>query len=83
MSILAGSQKLEPDKRVYLDKTTTALTRALGRPASRNEISTARSEEVAVVQSLELLNGEEFHDLVYSGGILDKAAPESSSTGPP
>ncbi len=74
--ILAGSQKLEPEKRIYLDKMTTALTRALGRPASRNEISTARSEEVAVVQSLELLNGEEFHDLVYSGGILDNAAPE-------
>ncbi len=74
--ILAGSQQLEPGKRVYLDKTTTALTRALGRPASRNEISTARSEEVAVVQSLELLNGNEFHDLVYSGGILDKAEPE-------
>ena len=74
--ILAGSQKLEPEKRFYLDKTTTALTRALGRPASRNEISTARSEEVAVVQSLELLNGEEFHDLVYSAGILDKAVPE-------
>jgi len=74
--ILAGSQKLEPEKRVYLDKTTTALTRALGRPASRNEISTARSDEVAVVQSLELLNGEEFHDLVYSGSLLEKADPE-------
>jgi hypothetical protein len=69
--IVAGTQKLEPEKRVYLDKTTTALTRALGRPASRNEISTARSEEVAVVQALELVNGEEFHDLVYSGPILD------------
>jgi hypothetical protein len=74
--IVANTQKLEPKKRVYLDKTTTALTRALGRPASRNEISTARSEEVAVVQSLELLNGDEYHDIIYSGPILEYATPE-------
>ncbi len=74
--IVTVTQKLEPEKRVYLDKTTTALSRALGRPASRNEISTARSEEIAVVQSLELLNGEEYHDLIYSGPILDDATPE-------
>jgi len=55
-----------PDER-------TDLTRALGRPAARNEVSTARSEEVAVVQELELLNGEEFHALVYSAPLLQDA----------
>jgi anti-sigma factor RsiW len=46
------------------------LTRALGRPAARNEVSTGRAEDVAVVQALELLNGQEFHDRVYNAQIL-------------
>ena len=33
-------------------------------------MSTARPDDVAVVQALELLNGKQFHDLVYSGPIL-------------
>ena len=52
------------------------MTRALGRPASHNEISTARPDDVAVVQALELLNGEEFYDRIYSGKLEDQIANE-------
>src|SRR5947207_12596249 len=73
---VAMGQKLEAQKRLYLDKASTALTRALGRPASHNEISTARPDDVAVVQALELLNGEEFYDGIYSGKLEDRMANE-------
>ena len=76
---LAVAQKLEPDKRLYLTTTSTDLTRALGRPATRNQISTQRSGEVAVVQALELLNGHEFHDLIYNGPILKTLADETAN----
>src|SRR2546427_10837417 len=69
-------QKLEAQKRLYLDKTSTALTRALGRPAAHNEISTARPDDVAVVQALELLNGEEFYERIYSGRLADQITNE-------
>ena len=49
---VAMTQKLDGPRRTYLDKASTSLTRALGRPASRNEISTARADDVAVVQAL-------------------------------
>jgi mono/diheme cytochrome c family protein len=67
---VATTQALDPKARLYLQRKSTDLTRALGRPAARNEVSTARPEDVAVVQALELLNGEEFHDMVYSAPIL-------------
>jgi Protein of unknown function (DUF1553)/Protein of unknown function (DUF1549) len=73
---LALGQKLEPQKRLYLDKASTALTRALGKPASHNEISTARPDDVAVVQALELLNGEEFYERIYSGRLVDRLPNE-------
>ncbi len=58
---LAG--KIAPDQRCYLDGRATALMRALGRPDSRNEISTARPDDFGVVSALELLNGSEIHEL--------------------
>ena len=70
------TQELDGQKRTYLDKASTALTRALGRPASHNEISTARPDDVAVVQALELLNGEEFYERIYSERLADQAANE-------
>jgi mono/diheme cytochrome c family protein len=73
---VATTQKLDAQRRTYLDKASTALTRALGRPASRNEISTARAGDVAVVQALELLNGQEFYERVYLGRVTDQAADE-------
>ena len=71
---VAMNQKLDRQRRIYLDNASTALTRALGRPASRNEISTARADDVAVVQALELLNGEEFYERIYSGRLIDQVA---------
>jgi hypothetical protein len=57
-----------------LDNGSTALTRVLGRPPAHNEISTARAEDVAIVQALELLNGEEFYERIYSSSIADQLA---------
>ena len=73
---VATAQSLDAQRRTYLSTASTALTRALGRPASRNEISTARAGDVAVVQALELLNGEEFYERVYSGRVVDQAEDE-------
>lgn len=63
---VATAQKLDPKQRLYLKNESTSLSRALGRPSSRNEISTGRADDVAVVQSLELLNGEEFAREIYA-----------------
>ena len=73
---VANTQKLEPGKRLLYDVNSTALTRALGRPPSRNEISTGRADDVAVMQALELMNGAEFNHLVYAGKLADLLAPE-------
>lgn len=66
--------KLDPRQRCYLDGRATALMRALGRPDSRNEISTARPEDVGVVSALELLNGTELHGLLEEAELGMKPA---------
>lgn len=71
---LALTGRLEAEQRCYLDARSTALMRALGRPASRNEISTARPDDVAVVQSLELLNGHELRELIDQSELSFKPA---------
>src|SRR5207248_6299614 len=52
------------------------LSRTLGKPALRNEITTARPDDVAVVQSLELLNGQEWNNLIYGSPVLLDLAKE-------
>jgi hypothetical protein len=76
---VAVSGKFIPAERTFLDIRSTALSRALGRPASRNEISTARPDDAAVVQSLELLNGPELQGMIYSNLL----AAESAGRGDP
>ncbi len=71
---VAASGQFVPAERCFLDIRSTALTRALGRPASRNEISTARPDDVAVVQALELLNGSELHEMIYGNALIADAA---------
>jgi hypothetical protein len=71
---LASSGQLLPGERAYLDPRTTALASVLGRPASRNEISTARSDESAVVQALELLNGPEIQEMIDSSVLVAQPA---------
>ena len=66
---VAISGKLDVDQRCYLDARATALMRALGRPDSRNEISTSRPGDFGVVAALELLNGGELTELI------DEASP--------
>ncbi len=69
------------EKRTYLDKASSPLTRSLGRPPAHNEVTTSRSDDVAVVQSLELLNGAELHKLVYEGDRLNEFIAEFSKSG--
>jgi hypothetical protein len=71
---IAVDQTLSPSKRLFRSNNSTALSRALGRPAARAEISTGRPDDVAVVQELELLNGKEIHAMVYGGKTLEKLA---------
>ena len=66
-------QKL-PEKRAYQDDKSTPLTRSLGKPAARNEVSTQRPDDTAVVQALELLNGEEWNERVYKGELVNNNA---------
>jgi uncharacterized membrane protein/YHS domain-containing protein len=73
---VAATQHLDPMTRLYHSDRSTALSRALGKPASRNEISTQRPDDNAVVQALELLNGEEFNALIYSSAILAGATSD-------
>jgi uncharacterized membrane protein/mono/diheme cytochrome c family protein len=70
---VALGQKL-PERRAYQDDNSTPLTRSLGKPAARNEVSTQRPDDTAVVQALELLNGKEFHDRIYKGDLITTAA---------
>jgi hypothetical protein len=72
-TVAAG--RFDPAQRTFLEVRTTALSRVLGRPASRNEISTSRPDDVAVVQSLELLNGTDLHEMIYAS-----AAPIDGGT---
>ncbi len=69
---IATTDRLGTEERAYLDARSTPLTRALGRPASRNQISTSRPDDVAVVQSLELMNGKELQDLIDRATLLEK-----------
>jgi hypothetical protein len=71
---LAITGQLDREQRCYLDARSTALMRALGRPASRNEISTARSDDVAVTQVLELLNGHELRAIIDETDLAIKPA---------
>lgn len=70
---VALSQKLDPKARLFRKAESTGLSRALGRAATRNEISTGRSDQTSVVQGLELLNGEEFAGLLKKGALMEKA----------
>jgi hypothetical protein len=73
---VATSGKFLPAERTLFDNRSTALSRALGRPAARNEISTARADDAAVVQSLELLNGKELHEMIYGNPLAIAAGPK-------
>jgi hypothetical protein len=73
---VAAAQKLDDRVRVYHRVESTALTRTLGRPPSRLEISTARADDVAIVQALELLNGPEWYGLIYKSHLVGELNDE-------
>lgn len=68
---------LDPRRRVYLNRTSTQLTRALSKPASRSALTTVRSDDTAVVQLLELLNGSDLQEFVYPGDLCDELAQKT------
>lgn len=70
------SKAWKHENRTFLTKGSTPLTRVLGRAAAHSEVSTSRSDDLAVVQSLELLNGTEFHKLLYSADVVEQIAGE-------
>jgi len=74
---VAAAQKLDDRLRLYRTVESTALTRGLGRPPSRHEVTTARADDVAIVQALELLNGNDWASLVYRGGVVGELAAET------
>jgi hypothetical protein len=59
-----------PERRAYQDDHASPLTQSLGKSPTRNEVSTQRPDDTAVVQALELMNGTEFHDRVYKGDFI-------------
>ena len=77
---LGIAQTLDEKKRTNNDRNSTALTRALGKPAARAEISTGRPDDVAVVQSLELMNGKDLQEMIYKGKLLAEAASEKDAS---
>ena len=76
---VATSQRLDDKDRLYHRNDSTSLTRDLGRPSSRNEIATARADDVAIVQSLELLNGKEWASLIYGSKLIGQCTVEKDS----
>ena len=69
---MATTGELPEGQRACLDSRITELARVLGKPASRNEISTARPGDVAIVQALELLNGGEIQTLINASVLFAK-----------
>jgi hypothetical protein len=77
---LVKHQVLPLDQRLYLKFELNQLILALGRPVARNDVSTGRPDDVAIVQALELLNGGDFHRLIYSGDKLGQILRPMSPT---
>jgi hypothetical protein len=75
--VASSGVTIKPSERSYLDMTSTALARALGRPATRNEISTARPEDFAILQALELLNGHALEEMIAPDVRLTRSPREA------
>lgn len=73
-AVRIANQGLASQDRLFRRNVSSSLTLALGRPASRNEISTGRPDAPAVVQLLELLNGDEFASMIYESPITEDYA---------
>jgi hypothetical protein len=70
---VAVDQRLDRSSRAFRQVESTTLSRALGKPAVRNDVSTSRSEEPAILQGLELLNGGEYQGLTTQGRLVREA----------
>ncbi|MBE7488427.1 DUF1553 domain-containing protein [bacterium] len=74
--LVAGRTEWRGKQRTFQDDESTPLTRSLGRPSARNDVSTSRPEDVAVVQALELLNGDELYERIYQGPAISQMASQ-------
>jgi hypothetical protein len=70
IAVVVSQSELRNEERLYTDDASTELTRALGRPATRNEVSTQRPDDTAVVQTLQLMNGTEYHERIYKTDLV-------------
>ncbi len=77
---VVGTQQSIAARRLMFRSEATVLTQALGRPASRSEVITTRSEEMAVIQFLEILNGAEYQSQIYRSPLLDLLSVEDDAT---
>jgi len=79
----AMHQRLDSAERTFRMTASTGLTRALGKPAVRNDIATQRSDEPAILQGLELLNGDEYQRITRNGRlvgeVLECATPQAAA----
>jgi hypothetical protein len=82
---IAQALNSEPigDRRLYRNDESTPLTRTLGRPATRNEVSTGRPDDIAVVQALEMLNGDEMYERIYENRMSEAAIDSVLAGGDP
>lgn len=80
---LAGSQALDPAKRTYRRTQGSPLLRALGKPSNRNDVSTARSADPAVLQALEFLNGEELSTAISQSALITQLSATLTSSSEP
>ena len=76
---VVGIRQHITSRRLLFRKDSTVLTQVLGRPSSRNEVITSRSEELAVLQFLEMLNGPDYQNQIYRLPLIDLLAGEDNA----
>lgn len=60
--------------RTFWNDEITPLMAALGRPISRDEVSTDRIGDGAILMGLELINSPEYYERIYSGPAIAELA---------
>ena len=76
---VVGTQKINSARRLMYRREATVLSQVLGRPAARSEVITDRSEEMATIQFLEMLNGPEYQAHIYRAPLLDLLSAENNA----
>lgn len=64
------------DLRLFRQDHVTPFMSALGRPLTHDSVSTSRSDTVAVVQGLQLLNSEEYNQKIHASAVVRDLAEQ-------